>query len=43
MLKERRFCKELNKYVFMSGKVIYDEPFQERFKDSIYPGCPADS
>lgn len=43
VLKERRFCKELNKYVFMSGKVIYDEPFQERFKDSIYPGCPADS
>lgn len=42
VLKERRFCKNLNEYVFMSGRVIYDEPFQDRSGDSIYPGCPAD-
>lgn len=41
MLEERRFCKELQKYVFMSGRVVYDRPFEDRFRTPIYPRCPS--
>ena len=40
LLSDPRVCEELNAYAFMSGTVVFDEPFQGRTFDAIDPGCP---
>lgn len=40
VLGESRICEKLDAYVFMSGRVIFDRPFEGRISRRIYPGCP---
>ena len=41
VLTGSRICEELDAYVFISGTVIFDRPFENRRSQRIYPGCPA--
>lgn len=41
VLSDSRACEELNAYVFISGKVVFDKPFEGRRFNKIYPGCPS--
>lgn len=43
MLREPGSCEGLDGLVFMSGRVVYERPFEGRSSESIYPGCPISS
>jgi len=39
VLRQPRYCISLERYVFMAGEVVFDEPFAGRTVFDISPGC----